>query len=121
MEIVLGEAITCLTIHHLASSSVERAKQFIKSHGGRWAGLPSASGAQYFIEFPAGTRILPNTGYRPHQHCWSYHIFLPDGAYLQAISLRIPGQDRRRNTIVLPSPEPARLITQPARLVAAYM
>ncbi len=112
-----GETIACLTVHYLAAGNVERTRQFIESHGGCWAVMPPETGAQYFIDFPVGTHIQINTRYRPHQHCCGYYIYLPDGAYLQAISLRIPGQGRHRNIVILPSLEPP-LATRPGWLVA---
>jgi hypothetical protein len=95
-----GETISCLTLHQLDPNCVEQAKRFIQNHRGYWIDLPPRTGAKFFIKFPPGTRILPDKRWSLAGE-WRYHIFLPDGAYLQALSRYLAGQEHLSNTIIL--------------------
>ncbi len=111
--IPVGATLSSLILHQLHPNCVELARHFITGHGGRWIGLPPSTGAKYFIVFPSGTRIFPVVDYGQHPNEQRSTIILPDGATLQALSRRIPGQIRSSNTLILPPDGPAFFPLQP--------
>jgi hypothetical protein len=119
MENMAGRTISSLILHQLHPGCIERARLFITSHGGRWISLPPSTGAKYFIAFPTGTYMLPDTSYwHPNQQ--RYHIYLPDGAHLLALSIWMAERRYRSNTIILPINEPAFSAIRPVLPIPFY-
>ncbi len=46
LAMAMGEPIFFLTVHHLDRTCIERARWFLKQHGGRWSNLPPETGAR---------------------------------------------------------------------------